>query len=265
MDQRQSEKRASFVIELRDVKKSFGSKKVLDGVSLSIKKGSFTCLCGSSGCGKTTVMNILAGYMKPDAGECLFEGKMVEGPDKDRLVVFQESALIPWLTLWENTLFGPKMLGKDISAAVGKAKELVNLSGLSGFENKYPSQLSGGMKRRAELIRALINEPKILLLDEPFRGLDAMTRDIMIEYFLDFFERTKITMLLITSNLDQAVFMGDSIYFMTKMPTRIKKEVLVNLSRPRVTDQQATSEFGKLVDNAYKIIEEEEGDRTLQF
>lgn len=230
-------------MEMKNVHKSFGSKKVLDGVTFTIKNGSFTCLCGPSGCGKTTIMNILAGYLMSDKGECLFNGAPVKGPNIDRLPVFQETTLFPWLTLWDNTLFGPKMQGKDLRQATEQARELISLSGLSGFENKYPRQLSGGMQRRAELIRVLINEPKILLMDEPFRGLDAMTRAIMEEHFIKVFETTGITMLLITSELEEAIFMGDTVYFLSTIPTKIKKEIwyLSFIQNPRALDAVYTS------------------------
>jgi len=242
---------------MNNVYKSFGPKKVLDGITFTIPSGSFTCLCGPSGCGKTTIMNILAGYLKPDSGECVFDGNMVEGPSTDRLVVFQETTLFQWMTLWNNTLFGPKMQGKDRRATAEKARELINLSGLTGFESKYPRQLSGGMQRRAELIRVLINEPKILLLDEPFRGLDAMTRGIMQEHFIKIFEETGTTMLLITSELEEAIFLGDTVYLLTAMPARIKKEIAINLPRPRTFEHQTTQQFAHLLKEAYEVMEEE--------
>lgn len=244
-------------MEMKNVHKSFGPKKVLDGVTFTIKSGSFTCLCGPSGCGKTTTMNILAGYLMPDSGECLFNGNPVKGHGIDRLVVFQETTLFPWLTLWDNALFGPKMQGKDLRQAAERARELINISGLSGFETKYPRQLSGGMQRRAELIRVLLNQPKILLLDEPFRGLDAMTRAMMQEHFIKVFEATRTTMLLITSELEETIFMGDTVYFLTAIPTTIKKEMSINLPRPRTFEHQTTTQFAELQEEAYEIMEEE--------
>jgi|TARA_Y100000031_G_scaffold63885_1_gene71735 NitT/TauT family transport system ATP-binding protein len=244
-------------MQMTDVCKSFGDKKIFENISFTIKKGSFTCICGPSGCGKTTLMDILAGYLQPDSGQCTFNGVPVSEPSPDRLVVFQENTLFQWMTLWDNTLFGPKILGKDLEEAAEKARELINLSGLNGFEKKYPRQLSGGMQRRAELIRVLINEPQILLMDEPFRGLDAMTRVMMQEYFLDVFETTQITMLLISSELDEAIFMGDSVYLLSAMPTTIKKKMLVNLPRPRVLEHQASKEFAEILTEAFETMESE--------
>jgi NitT/TauT family transport system ATP-binding protein len=242
---------------LKDVHKSFGPKRVVDGISLTIRQGSFTCLCGPSGCGKTTIMNMLAGYLMPDRGECLFNGDKVSGPSTDRLVVFQETTLFMWQTLWENTLFGPKVQGKNLKAATEKAHELIKMSGLSGFENKFPRQLSGGMQRRAELIRVLINEPNILLLDEPFRGLDAMTRGMMQEHFIHIFEKTGTTMVLITSELEEAIFMGDTVYLLTAIPTRVKKEMIIDLPRPRTFEHQTSMRFAQLQEEAYATMEEE--------
>lgn len=150
------------------------------------------------------------------------------------------------MTLWDNTLFGPRIQGKNRGKRLEKARELIRLTGLDGFEGKYPGQLSGGMQRRAELIRALINEPQILLMDEPFRGLDAMTRGMMQEYFMQVFEGTRTTMLLITSELDEAVFMSDTVYLLATMPTTIKKKIIVNLPRPRRVETQTTPEFAEI-------------------
>lgn len=244
-------------IEMNGVHKSFGPKIVLDSISMFIESGSFTCVCGPSGVGKTTLMNILAGYVMPDEGTCLFNGELVTGPGPERLTVFQETSLFDWMTLWDNVLFGPKIQGRNLKEAGEEARELIDLSGLTGFESKFPGQLSGGMQRRAELIRALINNPQVLLLDEPFRGLDAMTRSMMQEYFLKVFETTSTTMLLITAELEEAVFMGDKVYLLTAMPTKVKKEMSLPLPRPRLLELQTSREFAKLHVEAYEMLEEE--------
>ncbi len=244
-------------MQMDNVCVAFGDKQILSNLSLAIEEGSFSCICGPSGCGKTTIMSILAGYLQPDSGRCLFNGNPVTGPSPDRLAVFQENTLFQWMTLWDNTLFGPRIQGKDLKAAAEKAWELIRLTGLEGFEGKYPNQLSGGMQRRAELIRALINDPEILLLDEPFRGLDAMTRSMMQEYFLNVFENTRTTMLLITSELDEAVFMSDTVYLLSTMPTAIKKRLTVPLARPRGFELLTSREFADIQAEAYGIIEVE--------
>jgi NitT/TauT family transport system ATP-binding protein len=245
-------------MEMKEVCFSFGpGKEVLEKISFTIKKGFFTCLCGPSGCGKSTLINILAGYIKPDLGECLIDGKSVEGPGGDRLVVFQETALLPWKTLWENTIYGPMVQGKDLMEIADKAEYLIDLVGLNGFEDKYPDQLSGGMQRRAELIRCLINEPKVLLMDEPFRGLDAMTRQIMQEYIIKLFESTGVTILFITAELEEAIFLGDVAYFLTVRPAQVKKEIIINLPRPREFHHLTSREFLELQREAIFTVDEE--------
>ena len=245
-------------MEMRDVYKSYGpGKEVLENVSFKIEKGSFTCLCGPSGCGKSTLINILAGYTTPDIGECLIDGKPVTGPGSDRLVVFQETALLPWKTVWENTIYGPMVQGKDLMEIADRAEQLVNMVALTGFEDKYPNQLSGGMQRRAELIRALINQPKVLLMDEPFRGLDAMTRQIMQEYIIKLFEQTGVTILFITAELEEAIFLGDKAYFLTVRPAKVKKELPIDLPRPREFKHLTSRSFLELQREAIETVDEE--------
>lgn len=245
-------------MEMRGVYKSFGpGKEVLENVNFKIEKGSFTCLCGPSGSGKTTIINLLAGYMPPDIGECHIDGQTVKGPGSDRLVVFQETALLPWKTLWENTIYGPMVQGKDLMEIADRAEDLINMVGLHGFEETYPTQLSGGMQRRAELIRALINQPKVLLMDEPFRGLDAMTRQIMQEYIIKLFETTGVTVLFITAELEEAIFLGDKAYFLTVRPAKIKRELLIDLPRPREFRQIATRRFVELQKEAIDTVDDE--------
>lgn len=245
------------LMQVEHVSVSFGDRKILEDLSFIIEEGAFTCICGPSGCGKTTIMSILAGYFTPQEGSCLFEGQPLHGPSPDRLVVFQENTLFQWMTLWDNTMFGPRIQGKNLKEAEEKAKELIHLTGLDGFEGKFPGQLSGGMQRRAELIRALINEPRILLMDEPFRGLDAMTRGMMQEYFLRIFESTRTSMLLITSELDEAVLMGDDVYLLSIMPTTIKKKMCVDLPRPRLMEHQTCAEFAEIQAEAFAALESE--------
>ncbi len=245
-------------MEIKGVYNSFGpGKEVLEDLNFKMEKGSFTCLCGPSGCGKSTIINTLAGYAKPDIGECLIDGKPVTGPGWDRLVVFQETALLPWKTVWENTIYGPMVQGKDLMEIADRAEELINMVALTGFEDKYPSQLSGGMQRRAELVRCLINSPKVLLLDEPFRGLDAMTRQIMQEYIIKLFEETGVTILFITAELEEAIFLGDSAYFLTTRPGTVKKEMIIDLPRPRKLEHVVSHRFLELQREAIETVDEE--------
>ena len=173
------------------VTKSFGATTVLQQCSLGVPANSFTALVGPSGCGKTTLINMIAGYAVPDSGSIAVDGTAVEGPGWDRLVVFQESALFPWKTTMANVVFGPINRGIPRQEAVRQATDMLAKFGLAGFEQRYPSQLSGGMQRRVELARAMINSPRIMLLDEPFRGLDALTRELMQEYLLRVFRQLR--------------------------------------------------------------------------
>src|SRR5262245_50619887 len=190
-------------------------------------------MIGPSGCGKSTLINLIAGYEGPTDGLVLIDGQRIEGPGRDRLVVFQETALFPWMTALENVMFGPEVRGAGRRESRQEARRLLEQVGLKGFEDRYPAQLSGGMQRRCELARALINQPKIMLMDEPFRGLDAMTRELMQEYLLRLFEETHHTILFVTSELEEAIFLGDRLLVLSAKPTRVKQVLDVDLPRPR--------------------------------
>lgn len=249
-------------MEIRRVYKSFGIgkdvKEVLKNVNFKVDKGIFTCLCGPSGCGKTTLVKLLAGYDTPDVGEVTIDGKRVAEAGWDRLVVFQETALFPWMTVWKNAMFGPLSLGKiSKKEAEERARNLIDKVALKGFEDRYPMQLSGGMQRRAELVRTLINDPKVMLMDEPFRGLDAMTREIMQEYLIKLYEETRVTILFITAELEEAIYLGDVVYFLTAAPGTIKQRMEVDLPRPRLFKHTATERFQELQAKAIDVVDEE--------
>ncbi len=206
----------------------------LKDCSLTVERGRLTALVGPSGCGKSTLANILAGYDQPTGGRVEIDGRPIKGPGRDRVMVFQETALWPWMTVLKNTIFGPSMSGHlDQAQAVEKAEELLRKVGLQDFKDKYPAQLSGGMQRRAELCRALIMDPRVMILDEPFRGLDVMTRELMQVYLLKLYEELGMTMLFITAEIDEALFLADRILVMTNLPGHIKLTVEVDLPRPR--------------------------------
>jgi NitT/TauT family transport system ATP-binding protein len=206
----------------------------LQDCSLTVERGKLTVLVGPSGCGKSTLANIAAGYDTPSAGKVLIDGKPVTGSGSDRIMVFQETALWPWMTVMKNATFGPAMSGHmDKAEAEARAMRLLEKVGLADFKDKYPAQLSGGMQRRAELCRALVMNPKVMIMDEPFRGLDVMTRELMQEYLLALYRDTRLTMLFITSEIEEALFLADRILVMTTLPGRIKTTVEVDLPRPR--------------------------------
>lgn len=225
-------------IELTNVSKAYGeewmSDQILDNLSLSIPPGEMTVIVGPSGCGKSTLVNLLAGFEEPDSGTITIDGEPITGPGKDRMVVFQETALIPWQTTFENVVFGPKLRGDMNNADLEEeAKKLLVKVGLGEFMTKFPLQLSGGMQRRAELARALINEPKVMIMDEPFRGLDAMSRSLMQEFFLQLFEENRRTNVFVTSEIDEAIFLADSLIVLTNKPTKVEKIIDIKLPRPR--------------------------------
>jgi len=228
-------------IELHEVTKVYGdgplAKVVVEGCSFTLEPGQVTVMVGPSGCGKSSIAFLIAGYESPTEGKILLDGKAVGAPSWDRLVVFQESALLPWLTTYENIMFGPKARGFKQKEMRERAEMLLERVGLRDFRDKYPSQLSGGMQRRAELARALINDPKIMILDEPFRGLDHMTRGLMQEYCSSLFEENPRTNLFITTDIDEAIFLADRLLIMSCIPTRMHELIEVDLPRPRVREQ----------------------------
>jgi NitT/TauT family transport system ATP-binding protein len=208
-------------VALENVTRRFGDRTVVEGCSLALEPGEVTAMVGPSGCGKSTIAFLLAGYDEPDAGRVLFDGRPVSGPSPERLLVFQESALMPWLTTYENVMFGPRAQRRR--GAAERAAELLERVGLTEFRDRYPSELSGGMQRRAELARALINDPAVLILDEPFRGLDAMTRSLMQDYVADLLAEQSRTTLFITTDIDEALKLADRLLVMSNRPTRVRR------------------------------------------
>ncbi len=243
-------------IRLQDVAKGFVNQTgetvdVIQHCSVDFEPGMLNVIMGSSGCGKSTLAYLLAGYLKADSGLMEVDGKLISHPGSDRIMVFQETALWPWMTVTDNVIFGP-LVRNEIPKQQAKirADELLERFGLIDFKDKYPNQLSGGMKRRAEIAQALINSPDIMILDEPFRGLDVMTREILQEYYLKLFEDTRLSTLFITSELEEALFLADRLYVMDAAPNNITKMIEIDLPRPRTIDVLTTSRYLELKQEA---------------
>ena len=249
-------------MEIKAVCKRYGVgpavKEVLSNCTFTLEKGKLTVLIGPSGCGKSTLINVLAGYEKPEEGTITIDGTPVVGPGPDRLVVFQETALFPWMTTYENVCYGPKVR-KEMSERELRENtmKLLELVGLEDFGDKYPTQLSGGMQRRAELVRAMINRPKVMFMDEPFRGLDAMTRALMQEYYVRLFEEHRGTNLFVTSELEEAIFLADRLIILTNTPCTVKTILEVTLPRPREFTMMATQSYLDIKREALELLHEE--------
>ena len=225
------------VIVCKSLEKTFqtarGPVEVIGDVSLRGQENEFLVLFGPGQCGKSTVINCLSGLEPVTGGTVSVNGKPVTGPGPDRGVVYQRIALFPWLTVMQNVEYGPKMRGIPKKERREKAQYYINLVGLQGFENSFPSKLSGGMRQRVGIARAYCNEPKVLFMDEPFGHLDAQTRYLMQEDLMRIWEKEKRTIVFVTNNIEEAVYLADRIVVLTNCPTRIKREYIIDLPRPR--------------------------------
>ena len=232
--------------------------QVLENCSFTLRDRELTVLIGPSGCGKSTLINLIAGYENPTEGNISLNDKPIDGPGSDRLVVFQETALFPWMTTYSNVAYGPRVsrcLSRDnLRGSVNKLLEKV---GLKDFKAKYPSQLSGGMQRRCELARLMINNPLVMILDEPFRGLDAMTRELMQEYFVNILEERSQTVLFVTSEIEEAIFLADRLLIMSNCPGHIIKEMKIDLPRPRTKEILKEEDYLAYKREALEILHEE--------
>ena len=225
-------------LSIEGVSKTFAATRALERIDLRIEDNDFLCLLGPSGCGKSTLLRIVAGLEAPSTGRVLLDGQPVERPGPDRGMVFQSYTLFPWLTVRDNVLFGTR-------AAAEKADRLILKVGLKGFENHYPKQLSGGMQQRTALARALANDPKILLLDEPFGALDNQTRALMQELLLGIWEADRKTVLFVTHDIDEAIFMANRVAVMSARPGRIKSIAPIELAHPRHYTMKTAPEFSR--------------------
>jgi len=249
-------------ITVSGVSKSYGAtgfqKEVVRECSFSIERGKLTVMIGPSGCGKSTLIRLLAGFEAPSTGTIKLDGEPVTGPSRNRLVLFQESALFPWMTTYDNILYGPRARGEVSAQVLEFAEFLLNKVGLQDFRKKYPTQLSGGMQRRAELARAMINNPEVMILDEPFRGLDAMTKELMWEYYSGLFEESGRTNFFVTTDIDEAVFLADRMMIMSNIPTQVRAVLEVDLPRPRkLADIVVSDRANQIKMEALSILHEE--------
>ena len=228
---------ASPIVDIRSVSKVYRLQDqtihALSGANLSIRKGEFVCLIGASGCGKSTLLRIMAGFEQPSAGEALMWGKPIAGPDPSRGMVFQDYALFPWLSVRDNIGFGPASRGLSSGEVKATVDKFVELVGLQKFANAYPHQLSGGMKQRVAIARVLANDAELVLMDEPFGALDAMTRERLQDELLEIWQRTKLTVVFVTHSIEEAIFLAGRVVVMTPGPGRIESDNGLDLPRPR--------------------------------
>ncbi|MEL6399811.1 MAG: ABC transporter ATP-binding protein [Cyanobacteria bacterium J06607_6] len=231
--------------------------RVLDSIQLSIQPGEFVCLLGPSGCGKSTLLNVIAGFLKPSAGYALVDQMPISRPGADRGFVFQQYSLLPWKTTFQNIELGLKIRGMPKAERTERVNEYLNRVGLYKHRSSYPHQLSGGMQQRASIIRALVNSPSVLLMDEPFAALDAQTRHMMQEMLLGIWDDLKTTVIFVTHDIEEAIFLGDRICTMGVHPGRIKSEIPIDLPRPRHFDDTLSKEFLALHRQVFTCIREE--------
>ncbi len=254
-------------VDIRDVSKSFAhgrrAKEILRRVNLTVDDGEFVSLVGRSGCGKTTLLRIVGGFVRADSGEVVVNANKVREPGPDRGMLFQHPMLFPWLTVLDNTLFGPKAEGRCTRTTRERAMELLRLVGLEGFEFHYPKQLSGGMMHRAAFARVMITDPKILLMDEPFGALDALTRVGMQQFLLELWERQHFTVMLVTHDVEEAVLLSDRVVIMASGPGELVETVEIGLPRPRSYDMCETAAFVELKRHVRQAVERARGGTSV--
>ena len=247
-------------IELDDIAIHLPGKvrfEAVRNITTTIAGGEFVSIIGPSGCGKSTLLNAVAGYLQPSNGRLRVDGEAVSGPGSDRGMVFQHHSLLPWRTTLDNVAFGLKMSGVGRRERRERAEEFLQLVGLRGFSDRYPAQLSGGMQQRVEIARVLINNPRVVLMDEPFGALDAQTRERMQQLLLDIWGRLQPTVLFVTHDIDEALVLSDRVLVMTHRPGRIREEIVVDLPRPRPEDITVSPEFIALKKRCLALVQDE--------
>ena len=249
-------------IEVKDVRKTFaggGGERVeaLAGVSLELADNEFVSIVGPSGCGKSTLLEIVGGLTEPTAGAVLIDGESTDGPHPAVGIIFQQESAFPWRTVMENVEFGLQMHRVARSERRERSREMVELVGLRGFEDRYPGQLSGGMRQRVAIARTLVMNPGVLLMDEPFGALDEQTRLILGDELLRIWSQTQATVLFITHSIEEAALLSDRVVVMSARPGEVRKVVPVELERPRDSSVVSTSEFGRITGNIWEVLREE--------
>ena len=256
-------------IRIEDVVKIYdpdgAAVMAVDHCSIDIPAGEICMIVGPSGCGKTTLLNAIAGFHDITSGEISLDGELLCGPGKmqaepgsDRIVVFQNGALFPWKTNLENIAFGPMMAGKLSKQEIyDKARSMMADAGLSGTENSYPGEVSSGLRRRVEIVRALMNDPKVLLFDEPYRALDSLTKSVMHEALLEIYYKNKVTIFFITHDLEEAIFLGHRLIIMSSRPCKPKKIVDVDIPHPRDYSVLTSPRFREIINEAKGVVNEE--------
>lgn len=229
----------------------------LQDISISVGDGELAVIVGPSGCGKSSLLHLVAGLIQTTSGEVYLDGEHVSEPGKDRGMVFQAYTLFPWLTVQKNVEFGPNLRGVAAAERAEIARYYIKEVALNGFENAYPAQLSGGMMQRAALARALANDPKVLLMDEPFGALDSQTRSVMQQLLLQVWEHSQKTVLFVTHDIEEALFLGGRVYVMTARPGQIKEEITVPIPRPRTADVVNSNEFVELKRRVTELLHDE--------
>ena len=242
-------------VEITGLSKWFGELEALRGIDIAVEQGEFMAVVGPSGCGKTTFLRMVAGLEPATAGTILLDGQPLSGPGSNRGFVFQNDSLLPWRTVLANALIGPEVAGQVGQKERQRTLDLLRLVGLGGFENYYPRQLSGGMRQRVNLARALAIDPEVLLMDEPFASLDAQTREIMQTELLRIWEQGHKTVLFVTHQIDEAVFLSDRVLVFARRPGRLQESIEIKLPRPRSLALKRTPEFIAYVDRIWTMIE----------
>lgn len=248
-------------IDIRDVRKTFtgagADVEALAGVDLEVRDNEFVSIVGPSGCGKSTLLEIVAGLTEPTSGEVLIDGEPISGPHPAVGLVFQQESTFPWRTVLSNVEFGLEMQGVGKKERRERSREMIELVGLGGFEDRYPGELSGGMRQRVAIARTLVMNPEVLLMDEPFGALDEQTRLILGDELLRIWSQTSATVLFITHSIEEATLLSDRVIVMSARPGRIRKVVAVDLERPRDSSSFGTPEFGRVTGEIWEVLREE--------